>query len=140
MTCPPRWPRWACTTLASPADPAGPAAAPRRVEPSFDAVTEAADSDDSDQWWVESPDVEQYPGYAPESTTSVVHLVPGDLIRLDDADPDAWVVVDEPPEEDLADPGGGLIAVSWRGDGDESGSLSIPDGTRIAVRRPEEFS
>ncbi|MGB8381283.1 MAG: FtsK/SpoIIIE domain-containing protein [Dermatophilaceae bacterium] len=110
-----------------------------RLEPSVDAMNEAADADDPDQW-AASPEVDQYPGYAPETTTSVVHLVPGDLIRLDDADPDAWVVVDEPPEEDLADPGGGLIAVSWRGDGDESGSLSIPDGTRIVVRRPEEFS
>ena len=90
---------------SSPADPAGPAAAPRRVEPSFDAVTEAAEADDSDQWWVESTDVEQYPGYAPETTTSVLHLVPGDLIRLDDAEPDAWVVVDEPPEEDSGGPG-----------------------------------
>jgi len=126
--------------LHHPVAPAASAGAPGHREPSFDAVTEAADTDDSDPWWVDAPEVDPYPGYAPETTTSVAHLVPGDLIHLDDADPDTWVVVDEPPEEDLADPDGGLIAVSWRGDGDESGSLSIPDGTRIAVRRPEEFT
>ena len=45
-------------------------------------------------------------------------------------------MVDEPPEEDLAAPG--MIAVSWRGDGDESGSISLPDDNYIEVRRPEE--
>ena len=59
----------------------------------------------------------------------------GDLIQVDQ-DGDDWVVVDESPEDDLAAPG--MIAISWRGDGDESGSISIPDDTEVPVRRPEE--
>ena len=31
-----------------------------------------------------------------------------------------------------------MIAVSWRGDGDESGSISLPDDNYVEVRRPEE--
>ena len=47
-----------------------------------------------------------------------------------------WVVVDEPPADDVLDPG--LVAVSWRGDGDESGCISVSDDILIEVRRPEE--
>lgn len=49
-----------------------------------------------------------------------------------------WVVVDEPPEDDLVDPG--MVAVSWRGDGDESGSLSLSDDVLVDVRHPEEMA
>ena len=45
-------------------------------------------------------------------------------------------MVDEQPEDDVVAPG--MIAVSWRGDGDESGSISLPDDTLIDVRRPQE--
>jgi len=86
--------------------------------------------------WMDSP-LDEYAGYAPETTTHPMHLVPGDLIRLD-PDDDTWVVVDEEPVEDYAEPG--CVAISWRGDGDESGALSVSDDTPIAVRRPEEFA
>ncbi len=59
----------------------------------------------------------------------------GDLIEADEGS-GIWVVVDELPEEDVVAPG--YLAVSWRGDGDESGAISLPDDTPIAVRRPQE--
>jgi len=59
----------------------------------------------------------------------------GDLIEVEEGS-GVWVVVDEPPEEDVVAPG--MIAVSWRGDGDESGYLSLPDDLQRPVRRPEE--
>jgi len=80
-------------------------------------------------------DLDEYVGYAPPVGCSARDLIVGDLIQIEDGTGE-WVVVDEPPEEDLAAPG--LIAVSWRGDGDESGSISLPDDNYIDVRRPEE--
>ncbi len=80
-------------------------------------------------------DLDEYVGYAPPIGCSARDLIVGDLIQIEDGTGE-WVVVDEPPEEDLAAPG--LIAVSWRGDGDESGSISLPDDNYIDVRRPEE--
>ena len=62
-------------------------------------------------------------------------LAVGDLIEADEGS-GIWVVVDEPPEDDVVSPG--MVAVSWRGDGDESGSLSVSDDLLIPVRRPEE--
>lgn len=59
----------------------------------------------------------------------------GDLIEVDEGS-GVWVVVDEAPEDDVEDPG--MIAVSWRGDGDESGSVSLSDDVLVDVRRPEE--
>ena len=81
--------------------------------------------------------VDAYAGYAPENSTHPRHPLPGDFIRMDPGD-DTWVVVDEEPVDDIAEPG--LVAISWRGDGDESGALSVSDDTDIAVRRPEEFT
>ena len=80
-------------------------------------------------------DLDEYVGYAPPVSCAARDLVVGDLIQIEDGAGE-WVVVDEPPEEDLAAPG--MIAVSWRGDGDESGSISLPDDNYIEVRRPEE--
>lgn len=81
-------------------------------------------------------DVDEYLGYSPPTTCAARDLVVGDLIQVEE-DSDTWVVVDEQPEEDLLEPG--LIAISWRGDGDESGSLSLPDDLQVPVRRPEEL-
>lgn len=78
---------------------------------------------------------DEYVGYAPPVSCAARDLVVGDLIQIEDGAGE-WVVVDEAPEEDVVAPG--MIAVSWRGDGDESGSLSLPDDTYIDVRRPEE--
>jgi hypothetical protein len=105
-------------------------------EPTFAAVDEALDPTDQGSSWMDAPVVDEYAGYAPETTTHPLHLIPGDLIRLD-PDEDTWVVVDEEPVEDYAEPG--CAAISWRGDGDESGALSVSDDTLIAVRRPEEL-
>lgn len=80
-------------------------------------------------------ELDEYIGYAPPVSCAARELVVGDLIQVEDGAGE-WVVVDEAPEEDVVAPG--MIAVSWRGDGDESGSLSLPDDAYIDVRRPEE--
>ena len=80
-------------------------------------------------------ELDEYVGYTPPVSCAARDLVVGDLIQVEDGAGE-WVVVDEPPEEDLAAPG--MIAVSWRGDGDESGSISLPDDNYVEVRRPEE--
>lgn len=82
-------------------------------------------------------EVDEYAGYAPATTCSPRSLMVGDLIEVEEGS-DVWVVVDEPPEDDVV--ALGLIAVSWRGDGDESGSISLPDDHQVAVRRPEEVA
>lgn len=86
---------------------------------------------------VDEPEEERdtFAGYGPSTTCSPSSLVVGDLIEIDE-DTATWGVVDEPTEEDMAAPG--LTAISWRGDGDECGSLSLDDDTLIAVRRPED--
>lgn len=78
---------------------------------------------------------DEYAGYAQPAATSPHGLMVGDLIEVEEGT-GIWVVVDEPPEDDPVAPG--MVAVSWRGDGDESGSVSLPDDTQIQVRRPEE--
>ena len=116
--------------------PAGAAADPGEqvLVDTFPVLRDAVDVNDDDAGASWGDSVEDYDGYAPPISTYPGHLVPGDLIQVDDVD--GWVVVDEPPEDDLAAPG--LLAISWRGDGDESGCLSVADDTQIAVRRPEE--
>ena len=59
----------------------------------------------------------------------------GDLIEPEEG-AGMWAVVDEEPDEDPLDPG--MVMLSWRGDGDEVGTVSIPDGVPVAVRRPLE--
>lgn len=80
-------------------------------------------------------DADEYLGYAPPIASYARDLAVGDLIEVEEGS-GVWVVVDEPPEEDVVAPG--MIAVSWRGDGDESGYLSLPDDLQRPVRRPEE--
>lgn len=79
-------------------------------------------------------DTDENAGYAPATNTDPWSLVVGDLIEAD-AGSGQWVVVDEDPEGDVVSPG--MVAISWRGDDDEFGSLSLPDDTDVAVRRPE---
>ena len=98
-----------------------------------DAVDVNDDVDAGTSW---GDSVDDCDGYAPPTSTYPGHLVPGDLIQVDGVD--GWVVVDETPEDDLAAPG--LLAISWRGDGDESGCLSVADDSPIAVRRPQEWA
>lgn len=54
----------------------------------------------------------------------------GDLLR----DGDNWVVVDEEPIEDPADPT--MVAISWHDDTDEAGSLAIDPSDPVFLRRP----
>ena len=98
-----------------------------------DAVDVNDDVDAGTSW---GDSVDDCDGYAPPTSTYPGHLVPGDLIQVDGVD--GWVVVDETPEDDLAAPG--LLAISWRGDGDESGCLSVADDSPIVVRRPQEWA
>jgi len=78
---------------------------------------------------------DDYAGYTPPLPCSPRAVVVGDLIEVEEGS-GVWVVVDESPEEDLAEPG--CLAISWRGDGDESGSMSVPEDELLRVRRPEE--
>lgn len=93
---------------------------------------EPADPTDAD---VDDAPADEYAGYAPPSSCTPSDLIVGDLIEVEQGSGE-WVVVDEQPEDDPIAPG--LVAVSWRGDGDESGSISLPDDALIPVRRPEE--
>lgn len=94
----------------------------------------ASDQDFAGPDWAEH-ELDDYVGYAPATSCPPRDLVVGDLIEVDEGS-GVWVVVDEQPEEDVVDPG--MVAVSWRGDGDESGSLSLPDDVTVPVRRPQE--
>lgn len=80
-------------------------------------------------------DVDEYYGYGPTSTTPAGRIKAGDLVLIDE-ESGQWAVVDADPEDDVADPG--CIALSWRGDADEAGYLSVPADDLIAVRRPLE--
>ena len=122
------------STLASLGLGESPAPRSRRYEETFAAIANCVDEVDDSPSWSDRMD-DEYAGYASASSCYPRHLVLGDLIQVDQ-DGDDWVVVDESPEDDLAAPG--MIAISWRGDGDESGSISIPDDTEVPVRRPEE--
>lgn len=106
----------------------------RLLDPAVENEPAAADGaprpEDS---WEDAGD--DYAGYGPVGSCNPMSLVVGDLIEAEE-DSGTWVVVDEPPEEDVVAPG--MVAVSWRGDGDESGSISLPDDLNVAVRRPEE--
>lgn len=79
--------------------------------------------------------VDDYTGYAQPLQVPPSSIAVGDLIQVDDAD--GWVAVDQDPEEDALDPG--AIAISWRSDADEFGSISLPNDTHVSVRRPEEI-
>ena len=97
---------------------------------------EADDCDTGSRAAAEEPfDLDEYLGYAPPVSCAARDLSVGDLIQIEEGS-GVWVVVDEPPADDVLDPG--LVAVSWRGDGDESGCISVSDDTLIEVRRPEE--
>lgn len=104
---------------------------PRVVDRSNSSAQSAPQVDPSE------PDLpeDDYAGYAPAASCAARDLVVGDLIEVEEGS-GTWVVVDEAPEEDVITPG--LVAVSWRGDGDEWGSLSVSDDIEVAVRRPEE--
>ena len=78
---------------------------------------------------------DDYAGYTPPLACSPRAVLVGDLLEVEEGS-GVWVVVDESPEDDLAEPG--CIAISWRGDGDESGSVSVPEDELLHVRRPEE--
>ncbi len=90
-----------------------------------DPETDATDPDVSDD----------YLGYAPPVHCHPRDVTIGDLIEAEEGS-GVWVVVDELPDDDVLTPG--MVAISWRGDGDEAGSVSISDDELIPVRHPEE--
>lgn len=61
---------------------------------------------------------------------------PFDSIEVE-PDSGEWVVVDDVPESDLSAPG--LLAISWRGESDEVGALSLP-AELVAAPNPLEAS
>ena len=107
---------------------------PRPAAPRWDLADRSADAETGSEYQlVEESD--EYEGYLAPTGCSPRDLMIGDLIEVDEGS-GVWVVVDEAPEDDVEDPG--MIAVSWRGDGDESGSVSLSDDVLVDVRRPEE--
>ncbi len=82
-----------------------------------------------------SVDLNDFTGYQAPMQVLPFDLQIGDLIQVDDAE--GWAVVDEQPEEDVLEPS--QVAVSWRDDSDQRGSVSLERDTRITVRRPEEI-
>lgn len=106
------------------------AAASQPVEPS--AIPSGPEPGALPTWEAEE---EEYTGYAPATSCRPHSLMVGDLIEVEEGS-GLWVVVDEPPEDDPTAPG--LVAISWRGDGDDSGAVSVPEDLDIPVRRPEE--
>lgn len=108
--------------------------ADRLARPRLRLVEDVVEECPTDEWATDL-NLDEYEGYGAPVATGPYDLVVGDLIEVEDY-PGSWVVVDEPPEDDPGTPG--FVAVSWRGDGDESGSLSLPDDTRISVRHPLE--
>jgi hypothetical protein len=79
--------------------------------------------------------VDDYADFGPVASCLPSAIKVGDLVLVDDQTGE-WAIVDTEPEDEYADPG--YIALSWRGDNDDAGSLSVPDDTPISVRRPLE--
>lgn len=80
----------------------------------------------------EEPAFDEFEGYGEAEPALPWDAEIGDLLQ----DGDRWVVVDEDPIEDPADPS--LVAISWRDDADEAGSLAIDPSDPIFLRRPVE--
>ncbi len=78
-----------------------------------------------------------YEGFAPPELRPVQELAVGDRVLIDESSA-LWGVLDEEVEHDLSDPG--CIAVSWRGDDDECGVLSVPEDQLLSVCRPLELA
>jgi S-DNA-T family DNA segregation ATPase FtsK/SpoIIIE len=110
----------------------------RVVEAAADSAVSTVDDADTDaEAFVDgSPVEDDYAGYAEPVFSTPTGVVVGDLIEVDPGS-GVWVVVDEHPEDDVLDPG--MVVLSWRGDGDEAGTVSLPDDLSIHIRRPEEY-
>ncbi len=80
----------------------------------------------------EPGDVELW-GESGDATPDEIQI--GDLILVDQS-LDQWGVVDAEPEPDPVDED--CIALSWRGDDDEGGCLTVPAGELITFRRTVE--
>ena len=80
-------------------------------------------------------DLDDYTGYDQPTPMLPFDLEIGDLIQVDDAV--GWAVVDEDPAEDGLDPD--QVAISWRDDQDQFGSVSLDATTHLLVRRPSGF-
>lgn len=91
------------------------------------AVPSLDDDDAEGQDW--SP----FEGYRSAESCAPESVEVGDLIEVE---PGVWGVVEEEPLEDLTEPG--CIALSWRGDDDESGYLSVPAEDLVMVRHQDE--
>jgi len=70
--------------------------------------------------------------YGPEQEVLARRIQPGDRI-LADTSLYLWAVV-EFAERDIDDED--QVVIDWRGDGDEAGSLSVPDSAYLTMRRP----
>lgn len=77
---------------------------------------------------------EGYEGYQDPQEVTPEEIVVGDLIEVEQGSGE-WVVVAEPVEDDLMEEG--MVLVCWRGDDDSDGTVSVPEGGGMQVRRPE---
>ena len=91
------------------------------------------DSEEPDE---PQPEGDEYADYGPPVSGAPRDVAVGDLIEPEEGS-GVWVVVDEEPEDDPLAPG--LVLLSWRGDGDEAGTVSVPDDVLMPVRHPLEL-
>lgn len=83
--------------------------------------------------WVEPVGFDEFEGYGEPEPSEPWAVQVGDLLQ----DGDQWVVVDEEPVEDPADPS--MVALSWRDDNDNAGSLAVDPSDLVFLRRPVDF-
>lgn len=83
-------------------------------------------------------DVDDWEGFSEPESRSPGELQVGDLILVDE-ETDQWAVIDSDPGPDEFDDDD-HIAITWRGDGDVEGVISMPYDSEIACRKPLELS
>ncbi len=81
---------------------------------------------------------DDWEGFSEPTASSPGEIQVGDLICVDE-DTDHWAVVDSDPGPDEFDED--HYAITWRGDGDSEGVLSVPGGDgEVSRRRALELS
>lgn len=85
----------------------------------------------------ETDDLDDWEGFSEPAGRSPADLQVGDLVLVEE-DVEQWAVVDTEPGPDEFDDD--HYAITWRGDGDTEGVLSVPYDSEISCRRPLEFT
>jgi len=102
--------------------PTPPSAAQSQTQ---DTSDETAEDVESSEWSVDEE-------YGPEQDVAARRVKPGDRVLVE---PSLYLwAVCEFAERDLDDEE--LMVIDWRGDGDESGSMTLPDTELLTIRHP----